>query len=528
MVLTFVSVVAPSLQKVDVAIAANEKTQIMTVYYYSSFSNPYAYFQTVNHPYGELPGEPMKKVNKNLYKISLKVVTSEKVEISFNNGYDIWDDKNGDNYFISGKFKTVTILNGKMTAKAPDVKKSVSVRLVRPMAILKSIEDLTSNTGSLPEKTQAPIKTATPVKTETPSNPVTPKPIVTAEPTVKPTATLVVKVTPKPVVTEEPVSTPIAKPTTKPEPIAEEPKASAKPPVSVPSNVYKTNPTFGQKAAKAITIDGANNGEWSDANLIAVGAANDDSRSLGTNWSMHESPADMSHLWAAWDDENLYLAFQYVDVTDIASPDNAGSSNSEPIRVQPNIQSIAFDITPGEGSGTDVWGKNGKKPFWTGTDLPDYQIYLSTKIAFGFISKAVDGKFVLDDKFKSGDYLTIAAAGIEAKVGKGFAGTTLFGANDVDDLGKADKVFDFIAKGHDKLRDSFYEIKIPLKAIGNPDIAGKGIGVFLHQGEFSAIDTLPHDPATLDTPGTSESNSPKEWGDVDSFTVPFARIGKKQ
>ncbi|MNY74162.1 hypothetical protein D3C86_2131240 [compost metagenome] len=54
---------------------------------------------------------------------------------------------------------------------------------------------------------------------------------------------------------------------------------------------------------------------------------------------------------------------------------------------------------------------------------------------------------------------------------------------------------------------------------------GVGIGVMLHQGEFSPVDSIPNDPATSDTPGVSESNSPKEWGDIDLLTAPFARIG---
>ena len=40
------------------------------------------------------------------------------------------------------------------------------------------------------------------------------------------------------------------------------------------------------------------------------------------------------------------------------------------------------------------------------------------------------------------------------------------------------------------------------------------------------MDTLPNDPATSDTIGVSESNSPLEWQDIDLFTAPFARIGQ--
>ncbi|MNC71781.1 hypothetical protein D3C75_1227390 [compost metagenome] len=83
-----------------------------------------------------------------------------------------------------------------------------------------------------------------------------------------------------------------------------------------------------------------------------------------------------------------------------------------------------------------------------------------------------------------------------------------------------------MALGHDPNRDTFYEAKIPRSALGNPDIENAGIGVMLHQGEYSPMDTLPNDPAASDTPGVSDSNSPKEWGDIDVLTTPFARIGK--
>jgi len=45
-------------------------------------------------------------------------------------------------------------------------------------------------------------------------------------------------------------------------------------------------------------------------------------------------------------------------------------------------------------------------------------------------------------------------------------------------------------------------------------------------GSNSTVDVLPQDDgATLDTQGVEVWNSPLEWGDVDSITAPFARIG---
>ncbi|MEW9702947.1 carbohydrate binding domain-containing protein, partial [Paenibacillus sp. SI8] len=302
--------------------------------------------------------------------------------------------------------------------------------------------------------------------------------------------------------------------------------ATTKKPVDTgTSKAYATNPTFGKRVSAPITIDGVNNGEWTDANLIAIDAANDDPRTLGSNWSTHETPMDLTHLWATWDNDNLYLAWQYVDVTDVIDPNNAGSSAGTPIRSMDMPQTIAIDTIPGAGAALDMWKKNGNKPIWGGTELPDYQFNIASKMFHsGYISKAVNGVFPVDDA--GVNYKTGAAAGIVVKFAPGNAATSLWGAKDADDANTPSKLVNFLTLGHNVQRDTFYEAKIPLSAIGNPNIELNGIGVKLHQGEFSPVDTIPNDAATSDTPGVSESNSPKEWGDVDLLTSNFARIGK--
>ncbi|WP_236347581.1 hypothetical protein, partial [Paenibacillus plantiphilus] len=288
---------------------------------------------------------------------------------------------------------------------------------------------------------------------------------------------------------------------------------------------YSTNPSFGKRVSTPITIDGVNGGQWTDDMLIAIDMAGDDPRTLGSNWSLHETPLDLSHLWAAWDNEYLYLAWQYVDVTDIVDPANAGSAGGTPIRSMDMPQTIAIDTIAGAGATLDMWKKNGLQPIWGGANLPDYQFNIASNMFHsGYISKAVNGVFPVDDA--GVNYKTGTAAGITVKFAKGAGYNTLWGVKDVDDVADASKLVDFKALGHDVNRDTFYEAKIPLSAIGNPNIEGSGIGVKLHQGEFSPVDTIPNDPATTDTPGVSESNSPKEWGDVDLLTTAFARIGK--
>jgi hypothetical protein len=138
-------------------------------------------------------------------------------------------------------------------------------------------------------------------------------------------------------------------------------------PALVAATPYDANPTLG--APGSPVIDGTNDGEWGPEHLIYRGLANDDPRSLGGNWTMHETPWDLTHLFAAWDDNALYLAWQYVDVTDIVDPANAGSAGgSSPGRMD-LIQWIALDTVSGRGAALDMWGKNAGEPYWTGPDL---------------------------------------------------------------------------------------------------------------------------------------------------------------
>ncbi len=286
---------------------------------------------------------------------------------------------------------------------------------------------------------------------------------------------------------------------------------------------YSTNPTLGKRVPNgSITIDGANNGEWTTNNLIALDMANDDPRSLGDNWTMHEAPIDLTHMWAAWDDDNLYLAWQYVDVTDIIDPANAGGAASGKISSNDGIlQWLVLDTIAGAGSTNDMWSKQN---YWAGQHKPDYQIYLAGSLWQGYISRAVNGVFPVDDG--GVNYKTIAAAGITAAKGSIFAGNALWGVGDTDDRnGGATR--NFLTEGHATSRDSFYEIKIPLAYLNltASQLESSGIGVMIGAGSLSAMDTIPNDPATLDTPGVESYNSSFEWADSDVFTVPFARIG---
>jgi hypothetical protein len=179
-----------------------------------------------------------------------------------------------------------------------------------------------------------------------------------------------------------------------------------------------------------------------------------------------------------------------------------------------------------------MWSKNKDKlnvvqPLWNGANKPDYQIYLAGSLWQGYISRAVNNVFPVDDG--AVNYFNLAGAGITAGKGARFAGTSLWGVGDADDRRAAGApTRNFLTENHDTARDSFYEIKIPLAFLGltKAQLESQGLGIMIGAGSNSVMDALPQDDgATLDSQGVESWNSSLEWGDVDSITVPFARVG---
>ena len=92
---------------------------------------------------------------------------------------------------------------------------------------------------------------------------------------------------------------------------------------------------------------------------------------------------------------------------------------------------------------------------------------------------------------------------------------------------------DFNSLGHDKSKDTFYLMTIPLKALGTSasQISSKGLGL-MHISTFGAsgIGSLPTDPTMYDSATlaySSDESTSAEKEDVDNVTVPLAYVGKK-
>lgn len=296
---------------------------------------------------------------------------------------------------------------------------------------------------------------------------------------------------------------------------------------------YATNPNgnLGQYA----TITGAE--DFTEDMLIAQGAANDDPRIFRGS---HEGPVyDDYALYGAWDDENLYIGWQYVNVTDVVDPAQGYpiSDNGKPYNGDiPQI--LAFNLGTGndcDGSldtGGYVWGIN------VGYETPiDAMICFSSKPGVGtpaLFTASEDGTFSYDT------CVGLKDAGISYSYEDGFfCGDTLTGikGNGYDGYvpsmveSSSSNWVNFLNEGHSTSQDTFYTMTIPLESLGitRSQLESRGIEV-MHISTFgeSGIGSVPMDMTMLDnaTEAYSEDASTSaEKEDTDVITVPLAQLG---
>jgi len=289
------------------------------------------------------------------------------------------------------------------------------------------------------------------------------------------------------------------------------------------SGVFEiSNQTSGGGAVggHTITVDG-DGSDWLESDIIATDLAWDHANVMNGAWATHEPPFDYTNLYATWDDNYLYIGIQIVDVTDIADPANAGSSQSSVPRAMDLPQWIAIDTKPGGYSGVaddsyDMWHKGQQ---FDGSNLPDYQCYFASNFWQGpFLSSYTAAGWNPDGAWSPAD-------GLLGKSGAGSFFSIIGNAPNYATSGNSN--YDYVAAGHDRSRDSFFEIGIPLSLLGNPDPSE--IKIFVGHGDgdmASGVDSVPDDSATLDTPGVTDYNSPLEWGDKDVFTSSFAVVAQ--
>lgn len=285
------------------------------------------------------------------------------------------------------------------------------------------------------------------------------------------------------------------------------------------------------------SIDG-DKSDWDSSMLIAQGTANDDPRVYRPG-SMYEIAMDDYALYAAWDNDSLYLMWEMANVQDIVAPNDDFPLSQGNLWIY-NMP-IFIAINTGLGNVSDGTTANGGTLWDSGitytTDF-DTIITCSTNNSNGpFIYPADDnGKVGVEKYFgtntginmKWGNGKTLSGKLIGINGGYGMyhdraPGDTLLDSSDW---------VDFYELGHDSKLDMFYEMSIPLEKLGISvsDIETNGIGIMkISTFGTSGMDSLPYDPSMSDNavkPYSGQEPNSQEKEDEDNITVPLARIGK--
>ena len=299
---------------------------------------------------------------------------------------------------------------------------------------------------------------------------------------------------------------------------------------------YATNPNGGYGARKTITVDG-DKSDWDSSTLIAQGVANDDPR-VYAHWSMHEKAIDDYAMYAAWDDNNLYIMYEMANVQDVAAPGENYPLTQGNLWID-NLPVFLY-INTGNGNVTHNETGDGTGTLWgSGTTIDansDHVVAFSTNASNGpFIYTANDdGKLMPDTLVKKG-----AATGISIKWGNGktlsgkLMGLPKAGTDNKRVAGDCvdATLTDLYTMGHSPKLDMFYEISIPLRNldISASDIATNGIGVMkVSTFGTSGMDCLPYDLSMADNaakPYSKDKSTSAEKEDEDHITVPMARVG---
>ena len=299
---------------------------------------------------------------------------------------------------------------------------------------------------------------------------------------------------------------------------------------------YATNPNNGYGKRKTITVDG-DKSDWESSMLIAQGVANDDAR-VYCQWSMHEIAYDDYAMYAAWDDDNLYIMYEMANTQDVVAsgenyPMTQGNLWINNIPVFMYFYTGNGNITHGETANGTLWG--------SGNTLDanvDHVVAYSTNASNGPFIFTADDEGLLDPD-NPDQTIARADTGIQIKYANGKTlSNTLMGN---PDAGKSKRtpgdcvtgtLSEFYGKGHKASMDMFYEISIPLANldITASDIETNGIGILkVSTVGTSGVDCLPYDLSMSDNaalPYSMDSSTSYEKEDEDHITVPLARIGK--
>ena len=297
---------------------------------------------------------------------------------------------------------------------------------------------------------------------------------------------------------------------------------------------FSTNPNGQRGVEKRIIIDGTPSG-WEPSMKIAQGIANNDPR-VFCHWSMHEIAIDDYALYAAYDDDNLYLMWEMINLSDVVAKEDFPISQGRlsiynlPIFIYLNVHNTG-------NHGTVVGGKTLWDSGITIEENVDTIIALSTN--------GCNGPFIYHYSKDLGAFPTEtddkgAASGIKLMWSMGILDTNVYGLMDVGadnrnvnmDYDDNSKWIDFYSEtNHRKDLDMTYEMSVPLKKLGitKEDLVKNGIGIVkVSTFGTSGMDSLPYDKSMSDNahkPYSKDPSTSMEKEDEDHITCKLARIG---
>ena len=309
------------------------------------------------------------------------------------------------------------------------------------------------------------------------------------------------------------------------------------------SSYFATNPNKQTGSKKTITKAS----DFTEDMIIAQGVANDGVTSFKGS---HEGPVyDSYAMFGAYDDSNVYIGIQYVNVIDVIDPAQGYpiSDNGKPYNGE-IPQMMVFDTKTGDytdGTANDTKQKTAwdiDVKFSGDTKVDKVYTYAAkpeanNKALFPVTNGIVDYTKVMFSK-KGTD------SGITYSYEDGFFCSKMYGINgngydgykpsDLND--ESANWIDFLTTSHDTEKDTFMLMTIPMSALGvtADKIESEGIGVMSIStfGE-SGIGSLPQDLTMLDhvsedyvsKKGDSDPSTSLEKADSDIVTVPLAQLG---
>ncbi len=311
--------------------------------------------------------------------------------------------------------------------------------------------------------------------------------------------------------------------------IMEKPSKSVFQP-TVDVSYYATNPNNQKGVYKTIT----SMSDWTSDMIIAQGAANDDPKSFYGN---HEIPTDLYALYAAYDDQNLYLMVEMPNL-------NGHEVGSEHDYTALQFIPMGIGIRTGSrmsGNGMMTEGNT----VWHNQAYYEIKEGIDTLLMFtpdlvngkGVLYKTnSEGKFTYDADGK-GYEMTFEEAGITSVVEHSTKSANYWGF--ADNKGKNSTFYleegyiDLLAQ-NPQASGHLYQLTIPLKSLDvtRESIKSKGIGVmvFSTMGN-SMMDALPWTPNLVDNanlPFSFDYSTTYEKEDFDIYDVALAEIGDEE